>query len=108
MRIAKESENACLAELLEEEAQARCTAKAAQMDDVEAMWNKCNKRWQTNGRVIDARGSTMRLPLRGPVTPMSSPTLLLVTEDHQLNMCYLRAYMPSLKLMKCSITQPNN
>ena len=48
----------------------------------------------------------MRLPPRGPVTPMSSPTLLLVTEDHQLNMCYLRAYMPSLKVMKCSLTQP--
>jgi hypothetical protein len=38
---------------------------------------------------------------------MSSPTLLLVTEDHQLNMCYLRAYMPSLKVMKCSLTQPS-
>jgi hypothetical protein len=38
---------------------------------------------------------------------MSSPTLLLVTEDHQLNMCYLRPYMPSLKAMKCSLTQPS-
>ena len=49
----------------------------------------------------------IRLPPRGPVTPMSSPTLLLVTEDHQLNMCYLRPYMPSLKVMKCSLTQPS-
>ena len=40
MCIAKESKNARLAELLKEEAQARCTAEAAQMDDVEAMWNK--------------------------------------------------------------------
>ena len=40
MCIAKESENARLAELLEEEAQARRTAEVAQMDDVEAMWNK--------------------------------------------------------------------
>jgi len=48
-----------------------------------------------------------RLPPRGPVTPMSSPTLLLVTEDHQLHMCYLRTYIPSLRVMKCSLTQPS-
>ena len=37
-RLAKE--NARLAELLKEETQARRTAETAQMDDVEAMWNK--------------------------------------------------------------------
>jgi myosin protein heavy chain len=37
-RLAKE--NARLAELLEEEAEARRTAEAAQMDGVQAMWNK--------------------------------------------------------------------
>src|ERR1700729_111457 len=57
--------------------------------------------------VTDNTGSTTRLPPRGPVTPMSSRTLLLVTEDHQLNMCYLRSYVPSLKVMKCSLTQPS-
>jgi len=32
--------NACLAELLKEQAQACRTAQAAQMDGVQAMWNK--------------------------------------------------------------------
>lgn len=57
--------------------------------------------------MTDDKGFTTRLPPRGPSTPISSPTLLLVTEDHRLHVCYFRAYMPNLKVMKCSLTQPS-
>ena len=52
-RLAKE--NARLAELLEEEAQARRTAEAAQMDGVQAMWNKVQQ------TMADERESYSRL-----------------------------------------------
>jgi myosin heavy chain 9/10/11/14 len=52
-RLAKE--NARLAELLEEEAQARRTAEAAQMDGVQAMWNKVQQ------TMTDERESYSRL-----------------------------------------------
>lgn len=52
-RLAKE--NARLAELLEEEAQARRTAEAAHMDGVQAMWNKVQQ------TIADERESYSRL-----------------------------------------------
>lgn len=57
--------------------------------------------------VTNETGSTTRLPPRGPMTPVSSPTLLLVTEDHLINMCYIHAFMPSLKVMRCSLAHPS-
>ncbi|KAG6917963.1 hypothetical protein DXG01_017147 [Tephrocybe rancida] len=51
-------------------------------------------------------GSTMRLPPLGPRTPVSGPTLLIVTQDHNINVCYYRQYMTSLKFLTCSIAQP--
>ncbi|KAG6866974.1 hypothetical protein C0991_003890 [Blastosporella zonata] len=51
-------------------------------------------------------GSTTRLPPRGPHPAVSSPTLLLVTQDHHINLCYYRQYIPSLKFLTCSIAHP--
>lgn len=48
----------------------------------------------------------VRHPPRGPRTPVSSPTLLLVTQDHRVSICYLRHYIPSLKIITCSLVQP--
>ena len=57
--------------------------------------------------VVNETGSTIRFPHRGPVTPVSNPTLLLVTEDHLINMYYIRAFMPSLKVIRCSLVHPS-
>lgn len=54
----------------------------------------------------DSSGLSTRLPPRGPRTPISNPTLLLVTQDHRVNVCYFRHYMPSLKIITCSLEQP--
>jgi len=56
--------------------------------------------------ITDSSGSSTRLPPRGPHTPVSSPTLLLVTQDHRVNVCYFRHYIPSLKILSCSLEQP--
>ncbi|KAH0827179.1 hypothetical protein J3R83DRAFT_4871 [Lanmaoa asiatica] len=64
-------------------------------------WAGAEREWSTS---ID--GSSFRLPSRGPLTPVSNPTLLLVTQAHQLHVCYLRTYVPPLKMLFCSLTQP--
>jgi hypothetical protein len=56
--------------------------------------------------IINDTGKPSRLPPRGPATPISAPTLLLVTQAHQLQVCYIRTYVPSLKIMICSLIQP--
>lgn len=56
--------------------------------------------------VTDAISSaSTRLPPRGPRTPVSSPTLLLVTEDNQVSVCYFRHYIPSMKVIRCPLGQ---
>ena len=57
--------------------------------------------------IVNETGSTIRFPHRGPVTPVSNPTLLLVTEDHLINLYYIRAFMTSLKVMRCSLLHPS-
>lgn len=32
--------------------------------------------------------------------------MLLVTQSHELHVCYLRTYIPSLKVLSCSLSQP--
>ncbi|KIJ16952.1 hypothetical protein PAXINDRAFT_168391 [Paxillus involutus ATCC 200175] len=68
---------------------------------VAAAWAGTEREWATS-----TDGLSSRLSSRGPLTPVSNPTLLLVTQAHQLRVCYLRAYIPSLKVLFCSLTQP--
>jgi hypothetical protein len=68
---------------------------------VATAWASPDREWVTNDL-----GSSSRLPPRGPHTPVSSPTLLLVTQNHLLQVCYLRAYIPLMKIMSCSLQQP--
>ncbi|KAF9246326.1 hypothetical protein BU15DRAFT_39687 [Melanogaster broomeanus] len=68
---------------------------------VTAAWAGAEREWTTS-----TDGSSSRLPSRGPLTPVSNPTLLLVTQAHQLHVCYLRTYVPSRKVIFCSLTQP--
>lgn len=56
--------------------------------------------------MANSSGIPGRSPPRGPRTPVSDPTLLIVTQDHQVNICYFRHYIPSLKIISCSLTQP--
>ncbi|KAH7889366.1 hypothetical protein F5I97DRAFT_1993976, partial [Phlebopus sp. FC_14] len=68
---------------------------------VSAAWPGADREW-----VAFTDGSSSRLPPRGPLTPLSDPTLLLVTQAHQLHVCYMRAYNSSFKMLCCSLTQP--
>ncbi|KAG2158212.1 uncharacterized protein EDB93DRAFT_1238009 [Suillus bovinus] len=51
-------------------------------------------------------GSTTRLAQCGPLTPVSNPTLLTVTQAHQLNVYFLRTYASGVKSLTCSLVQP--
>ncbi|KAJ7095311.1 hypothetical protein B0H15DRAFT_967571, partial [Mycena belliarum] len=69
---------------------------------VTASWLGGTREWTVN----DA-GSVTRLPPRGPATPTSNPTLILVTETGWVTVCYLRQYPPlSLKMISCPLTEP--
>lgn len=68
---------------------------------VTASWIGVSRQWAT-----DSSGLSTRLPPRGPHMPISDPTLLLVTQDHRVNVCYFRYYIPSLKIISCSLEQP--
>ncbi|KAG0707666.1 hypothetical protein DFH29DRAFT_592452 [Suillus ampliporus] len=50
-------------------------------------------------------GSTSRLLQCGPLTPVSNPTLLAITQAHQLNVYYLRTYVSGLRSLTCSLVQ---
>ncbi|KIK57736.1 hypothetical protein GYMLUDRAFT_228779, partial [Collybiopsis luxurians FD-317 M1] len=50
-------------------------------------------------------GVPTRLPARGPSAPVSKPTLIFVTENHQFYMCYFRQYLPTLKMLRVSLLQ---
>ncbi|KAG2349785.1 hypothetical protein BDR05DRAFT_872639 [Suillus weaverae] len=51
-------------------------------------------------------GSTTRLAQSGPLTPVSNPTLLTVTQAHQLNVYFVRTYASGVKSLTCSLVQP--
>ncbi|KAG1891108.1 hypothetical protein F4604DRAFT_1704316 [Suillus subluteus] len=51
-------------------------------------------------------GSTTRLTQSGPLTPIYNPTLLTVTQAHQLNVYFLRTYASGVKSLTCSLVQP--
>ncbi|KAG7092557.1 hypothetical protein E1B28_008906 [Marasmius oreades] len=52
--------------------------------------------------------SPRRLPFRGPRAPVSHPTLVFVTENHQIVLCYVRHYSTSIKMLSCSLLQQSN
>jgi myosin protein heavy chain len=88
IRLAKE--NARLAELLEEEAQARRTAEAAQMDGVQAMWNKVQQTMaderESYSRLEESRKALVSLS-KGPFTGSFSH----VPEAYSTTYCPSRA-----------------
>ncbi|KAJ7109456.1 hypothetical protein C8R44DRAFT_986432 [Mycena epipterygia] len=102
---------------------------SAEMDGVGCLWQRGApidvwgiKEWWTLNRgagivtadwlggprewTVDEAGSPTRLPPRGPKTPVSNPTLILVTETRWVTVCYLRQFLPSLKMISCPLTEP--
>ncbi|KAJ7111538.1 hypothetical protein C8R43DRAFT_1159517 [Mycena crocata] len=71
---------------------------------VAASWLGGPREW-----TVDEAGSPTRLPTRGPRTPVSNPTLLLVTETRSVTLCYLHQYgPPSLKMISCPLSAPGS
>ncbi|KAF9013889.1 hypothetical protein BDQ17DRAFT_1230808 [Cyathus striatus] len=68
---------------------------------VAASWLGSPREWEAR-----SSGTFTRLPLCGPRTPVSNPTLVLITQDHQVNICYFRDYIPTLKMIKSPINVP--
>ncbi|KAK0210934.1 hypothetical protein DFS33DRAFT_1296412 [Desarmillaria ectypa] len=67
---------------------------------VTASWLGAPREW-----MADEHGSLLRLPTRGPRTPVSYPTLALVTQNHRLTLCYVRNYIPSLRMFSAPLNQ---
>ncbi|KAL6305250.1 hypothetical protein BKA93DRAFT_845915 [Sparassis latifolia] len=67
---------------------------------VAADWTSGHREW-----VVTDSGSSVRLPPRGPVTSVSNPTLLLITQSHQINICCLPPSVPSMKILRGSLLQ---
>ncbi|KAI0065405.1 hypothetical protein BV25DRAFT_1906053 [Artomyces pyxidatus] len=57
--------------------------------------------------INDASGRAIRLPALGPPTPGSTPTLMLITENLQVLVCYVRKGTVSIKIITCSLTFPD-
>ncbi|KAJ7449889.1 hypothetical protein FB451DRAFT_1052547, partial [Mycena latifolia] len=69
---------------------------------VTANWLGGTREW-----TVDDAGLPTRLPPKGPRTPASNLTLILVTETRWVTVCYLRQYPPlSLKMVSCPLTEP--
>ncbi|PSR77354.1 hypothetical protein PHLCEN_2v7955, partial [Hermanssonia centrifuga] len=67
---------------------------------VTAGWTCANREW-----VVAESGSPYRLPPRGFNTPPNCPTLLLVTQTHQIHVCFIPPCVPSFKILKVSLLQ---
>ncbi|KAI0372918.1 hypothetical protein BV20DRAFT_1014123 [Pilatotrama ljubarskyi] len=70
---------------------------------VTAAWTSAHREWT----VSDA-GTSSRLPTMGPITPVGSPLLLLVTQNHQLQLCTLPPSTASLKITRATLLQPTD
>ncbi|KAJ6496752.1 hypothetical protein C8R47DRAFT_1042539 [Mycena vitilis] len=70
---------------------------------VTASWLGGPREW-----TVDDTGSPSRLPPRGPPTPVSNLSLILVTESRWVTVCYLRQYSPQLRMITCPLFEPTS
>ncbi|EGO18642.1 hypothetical protein SERLADRAFT_418835 [Serpula lacrymans var. lacrymans S7.9] len=70
---------------------------------IEASWVGSEREW-----IMTADDSITRLPSRGPLTPVSDPTLMIVTQEQRLQVYYLRDYGTNLKVLSCSLVRPDS
>ncbi|KIK08291.1 hypothetical protein K443DRAFT_672780 [Laccaria amethystina LaAM-08-1] len=90
--------------------------RAARIDNwqIKECWNFPNGggivagRWLSKQRdwIPGPSGLPIRMPPLGPKTPITHHCLLLVTQDYQVQLCYLRLYAPSVTFIKCSLKYP--
>lgn len=90
--------------------------RAARIDDwqIKGCWSFPNGggvvagRWLSKQRdwIPGPSGLPIRMPPLGPKTPITHHCLLLVTQDYQVQLCYLRLYAPSITFIKCSLKYP--
>ncbi|KAF8965263.1 hypothetical protein BDZ97DRAFT_1918412 [Flammula alnicola] len=62
---------------------------------VAASWLASHREWAAS-----ASGIPTRLPPQGPPTPVSDPTLVLVTEDNWVHLTYIRIYATGIRSIK--------
>ncbi|KAI9057915.1 hypothetical protein FKP32DRAFT_1582820 [Trametes sanguinea] len=70
---------------------------------VTAAWTSAHREW-----TVSEAGTSSRLPPLGPLTPVASPLLLLITQSHQIHICYLPPFVPSLKITRATLLQPTD
>ncbi|KZT28426.1 hypothetical protein NEOLEDRAFT_1058289 [Neolentinus lepideus HHB14362 ss-1] len=58
--------------------------------------------------VTQESGSLARFPTLGPTTPLSTPTLMLISEAYQVHVCFLRHESSNLKILTCSLASPSS
>ncbi|CCM04604.1 uncharacterized protein FIBRA_06786 [Fibroporia radiculosa] len=63
-------------------------------------WTSSQREWVA----LDSN-AFVRLPPRGPMIPPASAILLLVTQDHHVNICQLPPHVPSLKILRAPLLQ---
>ncbi|KAL4251734.1 hypothetical protein ABKN59_004474 [Abortiporus biennis] len=66
-------------------------------------WTGAEREW-----VVTDSGIPTRLPPRGPVVPVNSPTLLLVTQSNQVNVCFLRPAVQKMRILRASLTHTSS
>ncbi|KAI0928422.1 hypothetical protein AcV5_005998 [Taiwanofungus camphoratus] len=69
---------------------------------VAADWTCAHREW------VVYSGSSIRLPPRGPLAPGASPILFLVTQSHQINICFLPPFASRLEIMRGSLLQSSD
>ncbi len=62
----------------------------------------CANQW-----TVSETGTSSRLPPLGPVTPLGTPLLLLVTHAHEIHVCQLPPFAATLKIVRASLLQPH-
>ncbi|KIY72204.1 hypothetical protein CYLTODRAFT_418183 [Cylindrobasidium torrendii FP15055 ss-10] len=70
---------------------------------IAASWLGSPREWVANDQA-----EFVRLPRRGPATPVSDPTLLLITQDHRATLCYMRQFSNKLQMISVSLSYPNS
>ncbi|KAF9454558.1 hypothetical protein P691DRAFT_770453 [Macrolepiota fuliginosa MF-IS2] len=69
---------------------------------VTADWLGAPREWTINNS-----GKPDRLFPKGFILPTSSPTLILVTQDYRVHICYYQYYQPNLQILKCPLGVTN-
>ncbi|KAI0819541.1 hypothetical protein BC628DRAFT_1525877 [Trametes gibbosa] len=68
---------------------------------VTAAWTSSHREW-----IVSETGTSSRLPPLGPLTPLGSPLLLLVTHACEIHVCGLPPFSPSVTVSRASLLRP--